>query len=236
MNATRQRAAAFLAFIALLAAGCQRGDAPSAAGPSAENSTSSSTSTSAAPKNLVTPQTAGHPVLEVKLGEPVIFQKDGIMLTFTPKSLTKLDGTPADLDESFDRSEDCGVWWQLTEVITVDAQPNATWKLWSTSFSGFNVFQKGEHGNKYSPMPVGSSPAGGPSHPNDVQAITLAEADQQKNPSAPFHRVIEAKDYAGACTDIRSRQPSGLDPLGVDLSLDGIRDGETSTKIARWLL
>ncbi|WP_245535377.1 hypothetical protein [Segniliparus rotundus] len=170
------------------------------------------------------------------MGEPVSVQKDGVTLTFTPKSLTKVDGTPADLSKNFDRSEDCGIWWQLDEEITVDTQPNATWKLWSTSFSGFSVLQKGTMGDKYDHMPVGSPVAGDKTHPNAVQAITLAEGDQQKNPSAPFHRVIEAKEYSGACKDTRSGQPSGLDPLGVDLSLDGVRDGETSTKIARWLL
>lgn len=232
-NPTRNTVVASLALAALLVAGCQRGGTNSPTTTSAGNPAPASAPNAATVKNLVTPENAGKPVLKLKFGESVTFQKGGSTLVFTPKSFVKMDGEPPDLPADFDKSRDCGVWWKLSYQLTFDAQPNAAWTGWFEDFSGFNGLQKGTHGVEYSPMPESDFGSG----PDSLQRVVLlALQDHDKNPSSPFHRVTDTKQYLGACKDALSGTPSGLDPLGVELPIKEVRKGEYETVIARWLL
>jgi hypothetical protein len=230
-NPTRNTIAISLALCALLTTGCQRGGTNSPTTTSAQSSVPVSASTAAAPKNLVTPENAGKPVLHLKFGESVAFQKGGSTLVFTPKSLVKADGAPGDLSDSA-KDGDCGVWWVLSFEVAIDAQPHATWTDWFADFSGFEALQKGEHGVEYSPMPVADYGTVNSLNEGTLRAIS----DQSKEADKPFHRVIDTKRYFGACKDTSHHQPSGLEPLGVELPLKEVREGEYETVIARWLL
>ncbi|MGL6234943.1 MAG: hypothetical protein ACRC20_06325 [Segniliparus sp.] len=225
-----------LALMALLAAGCQRGGAAS---PTGTTNTGNSTPASAAPapKNLVTPETAGKPVLNLKLGEPVAFRKGGITLTLIAKSFEKLDGDPPDQTD-FLKKESCGVWWKLSEEIVVDAEPNATWSNWAVdSLGGFIGFQRGTGGEGFAHIPV-TDPGTGPDR--IINVTVPAEAERRAHPDTPFHKTLESKEYYGMCgTDHDGEltgQPSGLEPLGVDAKIGNIPEGTLKpTTIARWL-
>ncbi|ADG97385.1 hypothetical protein Srot_0908 [Segniliparus rotundus DSM 44985] len=230
-NPTRNTIAISLALSALLAAGCQRGGATSPTAAGDGNSTPASVSSTAAPQNLVTPENAGKPVLQLKFGESVSFQKGGSTLVFTPKSLVKADGVPTDLSDS-SKEGDCGVWWVLSFEVVIDAQPHATWTDWYADVGGLDVFQKGRYKGEYDHLPVANYGTANTWLEGSLQAVS----DQSKQPDKPFHRVIDTKQYFGACTDTSHHQPSGLDPLGADLSIKEVRQGEYETVIARWLL
>jgi hypothetical protein len=232
-NHTRNTAAAALALAALLAAGCQRGGNESPTG-TGTVVVEPATATTTAPKNLVTPETAGKPVLNLKLGEPVSFRKGGITLTITAKSLEKLDGDPPDLSDS---KESCGVWWKVAEQIVVDAEPNATWKNWAVDLSVMEAFQKSPDGGKDQMVAV-ADPGTGPDR--IINQTLPAEAEREKKPSVPFHKTLETKEYYGMCgqdSDFNlTGKPSGLEPLGVDLGIANMHEGTIKpTTIARWL-
>lgn len=90
---------AFSALVALLVlGGCKPVGAE--VGPSVRSASPTSALPVLAVENLVTPETAGKPVLSLAFGEPVSVRKGGVALVLTPKSLAKLDGDPPDLSNS----------------------------------------------------------------------------------------------------------------------------------------